>query len=379
MNILVIGRCLPDGRSSYGTFEMAQAKALAEVGHNVVYGYSDNRSVKVNRRVTFCTARHDGVFACGDVVPVGGLPLGVVGWFKTHGLCKVLDWFAANGFAPDLVYAHFPLLTLTEDFLSELKRRGIPLVCMEHWTLVQRRMLPKARIALLRRVVEEARAFCCVSDDLRDSVLWYCGDKWASKLYVVPNIVDEGLFNVGAVTLPGAAGGLRGGRPAFGCQALRFPAPCVRFRRHPGSASGYCRRWRRATRARPIGTRAAHIRPCRLCRLALERGVGESHADLCLLRFRQRRRDVRRAVGRGVDVRPAMHSPRLQSAARAVCAMERNSVSARKRGGSCSSPRGSRGGRGRLLACSNFRLGDFALLEGCRCGAAGKRLDGVDT
>lgn len=194
MNILVLGRCLPNGRNSFGMFEFDQALALAEAGHNVVYGYSDNRSIKVNRTIAFKEEVVDGLQTCGEIIPVGGLPFKIVSWFKTRGLKKVLTRLSEEDFVPDVVYAHFPLLTLTSDILISFREMDLPLVCMEHWSRVENKSLPTARVNLLNEVVAAASCFCSVSKDLQDSVEWYCQDVGEKSLRVIPDMVNEKIF-----------------------------------------------------------------------------------------------------------------------------------------------------------------------------------------
>ena len=98
----------------------------------------------------------------------------------------------ANG-EPDVLYAHFPLLTLTDEFLDMLELKGVPLVTMEHWTHVARETLKPHELRLLNRVAEQAVTMCCVSDDLAHSLARLTGVP-LNRIPVIPNAIDESCF-----------------------------------------------------------------------------------------------------------------------------------------------------------------------------------------
>ena len=189
----MIGRCLPNGNNSYGLFEFEQAKMLVSSGLDVVYGYSDNRSIRFNRVVNTASGEFDGVRFIGKTLPIGGLPLPLVDVIKTHSLRSEFNQLAEAGWIPDVVYAHFPLLALTESFVHDLKTRGIPFVCMEHWSRVQTQKLNAHRRSLLKTCVDSAASFCWVGEDLRESVCSMIGIDRES-IRVIPNMIDERVF-----------------------------------------------------------------------------------------------------------------------------------------------------------------------------------------
>ena len=197
MRLLVIGRAYPEeGTGMIGLFEMEQAIALARAGHDVTYGFVDNRSIKVIRKVGGVSFTEKGVSVRGLILPIGGMPKALFDKIKTRMLIKLIyDCTDGNRIKFDAVYVHFPSMIMTKEFLIYLKKNGIPLFCTEHWSKAQTCMLTKREIEILNASVGLARKFWCVSDDLRQSVLQMLADEEdAAQVDVMPNMVDEQLF-----------------------------------------------------------------------------------------------------------------------------------------------------------------------------------------
>ena len=193
MNVIVLGRCAPEKQSSFGKFEYEQAELLAKKGHKVIYCYADNRSVKLLRRFGLRRNQEGLVEQLGICLPIGGIPWHIFQTIKTKCLIWLLDELSDNGFIPDIIYAHFPVMTLTNSFLEAMERKRIPIACMEHWTKVQRNALDDNQRKLLRSIVKRCSAFACVSDDLADAVssITTCNRK---HIQVIPNVVDGSIF-----------------------------------------------------------------------------------------------------------------------------------------------------------------------------------------
>lgn len=213
MRIMVIGRSLPRINGSCGHFEFAQAVALSKLVDDVIFCYSDNQSVKVNRRIESCDKIIDNVKVLGKTVPIGGIPKPVFSVIKTRALLALLEKLVYSNQVPDLVYAHFPLLTLTPAFVDYLKSAQIPLVCMEHWSKVQKLEISNQDVKFLKKLVSESTRFCCVSEDLKASVMKACGDmSHASPIAVIPNMVSDTKFRPNNRFQPSSSSGDDGGR-----------------------------------------------------------------------------------------------------------------------------------------------------------------------
>ena len=124
MNVLVLGRCMPNKKNSYGLFEFNQAKLLSQRLDGVCYAYVDNQSIRINRSIHSRNFVQEGVRCYGKSLPIGGLPKPSIEKIRSHELISLLNEVTIDGHQPDVIYAHFPLLTLTPRFVQELTTRG---------------------------------------------------------------------------------------------------------------------------------------------------------------------------------------------------------------------------------------------------------------
>lgn len=198
MNVLVIGRALPEQSSGMiGTFELGQARALAKVGCASVYGYVDFRSVKSNRRYgRGISLDVDGIPVVGVGAPLRGLPAAIIERERTKALISLFERAREKTASRtiNVVYAHFPLLTLTQGFLDYLATRSTPLVVLEHWSHVLNKTLNPIESRLLASLVFQSKRFMCVSQDLADAVCDLTGCP-SDAILVVPNMVSHEVFH----------------------------------------------------------------------------------------------------------------------------------------------------------------------------------------
>lgn len=193
LNIVVIGRSLPQTNSSYGKFEYEQALALSKRGHRVCYLFSDNRSIKEIRSIERIDEVRDGIRIVGSAAPYGGAPYRLFDRLKSRSLVRAFSEIDSSYMKPDVVYAHFPLIAMTPTFFDELVKQRIPVVTMEHWSKVKNKALDRGRRLFLKRITDDARAVCCVSDDLATAISDLTG-KSKQEIAVIPNPVNPELF-----------------------------------------------------------------------------------------------------------------------------------------------------------------------------------------
>ncbi len=190
MNILTIGRAFPEKKTGMiGIFEYEQAKALSKAGNKVVYGFCDNRSVKVFRKVGKFRNTQDNIEIYGRFLPVGGLPEKLHGKFKTPEFKKLIQTIIDEQGKPDVIHIHFPLLTLTSDIFTYLKSLDCKIIITEHWTKVQKKEISAYKKHLLCELADNADAFICVSSLLKKSVCEITNTK--KEIFVVPNMVSD--------------------------------------------------------------------------------------------------------------------------------------------------------------------------------------------
>lgn len=184
---------MPNKKNSYGLFEFNQAKLLSQRLDGVCYAYVDNQSIRINRSIHSRNFVQEGVRCYGKSLPIGGLPKPSIEKIRSHELISLLNEVTIDGHQPDVIYAHFPLLTLTPRFVQELTTRGIRLVCMEHWSKVRKTELSQREASFLKHLVANSNAFCCVSVDLERSIRRITNDN--APIYVIPNMVSSEVFS----------------------------------------------------------------------------------------------------------------------------------------------------------------------------------------
>ncbi|SHK76188.1 glycosyltransferase [Desulforamulus aeronauticus] len=171
-----------------GIFEFEQAMALKDIGHKVVYSYCDVRSIKYQKRFYFKQIIKDGVLVCGYHLPLGGIPKKLLRHIKYIYFKKIIEKIIDNDGLPDIIYIHFPLISLNKEIWDFIKKLNIPIAITEHWTKVQEKAISNSTQMLLTEMVSVSSAVICVSEQLKNSVIDLTGTQ--KKIYVIPNMVS---------------------------------------------------------------------------------------------------------------------------------------------------------------------------------------------
>lgn len=207
MRILVIGRGFPDSADpTFGIFELNQARALAKAGHDVVYGFADGRiitRVRSFRPVAFDDPSST-VQVRGQRLPLKGAPWPIVRRMRSAALRRIVDTASTAMGAVDVVYAHYPAITLTAPFIRSLRRRDIPLVALEHWTRISDGTIPRKRKDAALATAEHAYRYCAVTPALANAVQKLVGNALAHPVDIVPNIVEPPPRQKPSETLAGS-------------------------------------------------------------------------------------------------------------------------------------------------------------------------------
>lgn len=201
MRIQVVSPWYPDWYSPYsGVFVKQQVDALAGRGHSVaveqpeIYpgpaGQVPERVWRAMRQVAsrdpyaLCARHRESVKAPAPVASGSGM-LG-----RATAFAKGLE--IKREFIPigdvDVVHAHLGVPT----GLACLELKDSPLVVTEHQSTLARIFAQSGGVEAYRRVVAEAAAFLCVSEHLKWEIVAAIGEEYASRIAVVPNVVDLG-------------------------------------------------------------------------------------------------------------------------------------------------------------------------------------------
>lgn len=193
MYTLVIGRAFPSEETGMmGIFEFEQAAALKKYGMDTVYAFCDTRSVKSLRKLNYQSFEKENVPVYGYHFPIGGAPRKILDFLKYKKYEKLLRTIIKNHGRPSYIHIHFPLLTLNDKIWLLLKSLQIPIVVTEHWTKVQKQEIEPFRVQLLQEIVEEAKAFICVSELLKNSVLELTNT--IKEITVIPNMLNKNFY-----------------------------------------------------------------------------------------------------------------------------------------------------------------------------------------
>ena len=89
---------------------------------------------------------------------------------------------------PDLIYAHFSFPS--GDIASRIsKRYSIPYIVDEHYSLYLEKNVNNCIINITRDTIENASAFLCVSEQLKNAIIDYT--KTEAKITVIPNLIND--------------------------------------------------------------------------------------------------------------------------------------------------------------------------------------------
>lgn len=189
MNILIVARGYPSERYPMnGIFEWDQAKALAALGHKVVYAAVDLRSLRRRRHWGYESFQRDGVQVRAVNVPVGAVPKTVLQGAGRIALRRLYARLQKELGAPDVVHAHFLESAASAAVLCQYEQ--LPLVITEHTSSMNVPQLPAAVLACAKQTYAQADICLAVS-----SV--FCRNLSAATGFpfqVVENIVDTGAF-----------------------------------------------------------------------------------------------------------------------------------------------------------------------------------------
>jgi len=181
MYILLVAGGFPQKRYPLnGIFEFDQAKALAAVGHKVVFAAIDLRSIHRWRKWGYERFDRD--------IPVGAVPKP---WLDTIGKITFKHLYSrieAEFGKPDIVHAHFFEVSLmVADFC---KKEKLPLAITEHSSNINTLRATKNDIERAKRAYSVADKIIAVSNALKEMIKFHTG----IEVLVVPNVVDLKAF-----------------------------------------------------------------------------------------------------------------------------------------------------------------------------------------
>ncbi len=189
MKIAVISRGVPSKEHPlYGIFEFDQAKALADLGHEVAFVAIDFRAFSYKRHFGLFKYESEGVHVFEMSLPLNvyrrAIPL-----LQRLFLIPFRAMLKSFG-KPDVVHAHFYSIAAIASILK--KKYDIPYVITEHSSKLNK---PAEQISdldksLATKAYQSCDRLICVSPSLRDKII----RNFHRESVVIPNIVDNKSF-----------------------------------------------------------------------------------------------------------------------------------------------------------------------------------------
>lgn len=195
MNIVIIANGYPTYREpQYGCFEKDQAIALQKEGHKVSILYVDGRFRKYYRRIGITHLQENNIDIYGLYLFPTAFSLKMSCklhyWLRTRMLDSVFSYMLKKQEKPDIIYAHFLYNISYAVYLKE--KYNIPLVGMEHWSVLNQFELSSDIIYRGQIAYQGANKIIAVSNSLKEQIY----NHFKRDAIVIHNMVNEDFFQV---------------------------------------------------------------------------------------------------------------------------------------------------------------------------------------
>lgn len=189
MYILEVSYGCPSAKyPSNGNFQLDQAKALAGIGHKVIFAALDMRSVRRWRRWGLWRHEVADLPVYEYNFPMGPFAATVRARLAERGFERVLNRVIKEHGRPDVVHVHFA--DTAQSVVAPCKAAGIPFVVTEHASSIMDDEKVAQQCDMLKRVYDNAAAVIAVSPALARQIKKYTG----ADASVVDDIVDVDTF-----------------------------------------------------------------------------------------------------------------------------------------------------------------------------------------
>lgn len=182
--------CPSEKYPSNGNFQLDQAKALAGIGHKVIFAALDMRSVRRWRRWGLWEHEVSDIPVYEYNFPMGPFAEQLRKKIAARGFERLLKRIIRDYGKPDVMHVHFADTAVS--IVEACKEEKIPYVVTEHASSIMddEKVLPQ--VGMLKYVYENAAGVIAVSSALAAQIKKYTGIEAA----VVDDIVDTAVFNV---------------------------------------------------------------------------------------------------------------------------------------------------------------------------------------
>ena len=190
MRIYIISRGYPSEKYvKNGIFEFDQAKALASIGHEVVFLALDLRSFRRKRKFGRESFQKSGVNIEAVNIPCGKLSPKILRAVRAKALSSLYKQCVARYGKPDIIHAHFQEIGYTT--AKVLKDENIPLVLTEHLSKINRQNIDTPVLITGKETYRYYDRVIAVSETVKKSL----ASNFDIISEVIPNVVDTDSFN----------------------------------------------------------------------------------------------------------------------------------------------------------------------------------------
>lgn len=173
-----------------GIFQLDQAKALREIGHDVRISTIDTRSIRRIRNYKTEKFELSGILTSLSNFPFGNPPVIYKLRHKIGTACAKASYRAItnDGWKPDIVHAHF--CDIAADYAEVAAENELPFVVTEHFSKLNAARIDSDVSYCANKAYSAADQIIAVSYALRDSIK----TRFGFDSVVIPNIVDMDTF-----------------------------------------------------------------------------------------------------------------------------------------------------------------------------------------
>lgn len=190
MRILICAIGYNSSKRNVDIFELDQAKALSDYGHDIRIASIDLRSVRRLRSWRSSVYELCGMKVYTVNIPCGRVPANILNVASQYAAKKAFHMACADGWKPDVIHAHFTSVAYA--FADVVKQNKIPYVVTEHSSAMNQEAIPDSLRKIAQYAYDRADALLAVSRALANSIERHTGH----LATVIPNVVNLDTFKV---------------------------------------------------------------------------------------------------------------------------------------------------------------------------------------
>lgn len=191
MNIWVIGRSYPTKQNKMrGSFELEQAKLLADHGHQVSYIAAIFHPVNKVKKWGYCSFKDENVDIYTESIFFAPERMHFHLKFMQGKVWeRLLDRVEKEQGIPDIIHVHYPGMVSIPEPVLTYQKRGAKIVTTDHWSKTLLNTMDSFQRKQLIKYADQADAVLCVGQPLKDSIIKITGT--TKEVHVVPNVVSS--------------------------------------------------------------------------------------------------------------------------------------------------------------------------------------------